>query len=248
MDPAPVQEPRWYFVDKTGVAILCTDEDNAKQGAKQAEKAWPRFAPYRAVQLCEYTTAPAPAPVQESDCVLVPRDLVGAACAAIEGKRDAPKTLEQLRRYTTGDLSTPPAAPAPVQQKPLFADIIAQHPGLAEELKALSEGFDLGFKAGLAAAQPAVPTVPMQPIVVVGGVTRFKANAIVSHLLQTHPTCDMNKLASMDFTDEDRMQFAQLIGYSVGGYAELSYVSDESYEAAEKAAHGITASPEKGQP
>ena len=62
----PVQEPRWYFVDKTGVAILCTDEDDAKQGAKQAEKAWPRFAPYRAVQLCEYTTppAPAPAPVQ----------------------------------------------------------------------------------------------------------------------------------------------------------------------------------------
>jgi hypothetical protein len=51
-----------------------------------------------------------PAPVQEPDCVSVPRDLVGAACAAIEGKRDAPKTLEQLRRYTTGDLSTPPAA------------------------------------------------------------------------------------------------------------------------------------------
>jgi len=93
------------------------------------------------------------------------------------------------------------------------------------------------------AAQTAVPTVPMQPIVVVGGVTRFKANAIVIHLLQTHPTCDMNKLAGMDFTDEDRMQFAQLIGYSVGGYAELSYVSDESYEAAEKAAHGVT----KGQ-
>jgi hypothetical protein len=93
------------------------------------------------------------------------------------------------------------------------------------------------------AAQTAVPTVPMQPIVVAGGVTRFKANAIVIHLLQTHPTCDMNKLAGMDFTDEDRMQFAQLIGYSVGGYAELSYVSDESYEAAEKAAHGVT----KGQ-
>jgi hypothetical protein len=59
--------------------------------------------------VCERDAA---APVQESDCVLVPRDLVGAACAAIEGKRDAPKTLEQLRRYTTGDLSTPPAAPA----------------------------------------------------------------------------------------------------------------------------------------
>jgi hypothetical protein len=33
--------------------------------------------------------------------------------------------------------ATPPAQPAPVQQKPLFADIIAKHPGLAEELKAM---------------------------------------------------------------------------------------------------------------
>jgi hypothetical protein len=32
---------------------------------------------------------------------------------------------------------TPPAQPAPVQQKPLFTDIIAKHPGLAEELKAM---------------------------------------------------------------------------------------------------------------
>jgi hypothetical protein len=50
----PVQEPHWYFIDKTGVATLCTDEDDAKQGAKLAAQAWPRFAPYRAVQLCEY--------------------------------------------------------------------------------------------------------------------------------------------------------------------------------------------------
>ena len=52
------------------------------------------------------------------------------------------------------------AKPAPVQ-KPLFAEIIAQHPGLAEELKALNEGFDLGFKAGLAAAQPAPVQEPV---------------------------------------------------------------------------------------
>jgi hypothetical protein len=96
-------------------------------------------------------------------------------------------------------------------------------------------------------AQPAVPLNPMQPIVDVSGIKRFKANAIVLHLIVTHPSCDMNALSRMDFSDEDRMQFAQLIGYSVGGYADLSYVSDESYEAAEKAAHSITAAaPEKG--
>jgi hypothetical protein len=61
-----------------------------------------------------YDTTPPASPVQEPDCVLVPRYLVGAACAAIVGKRDAPKTLEQLRRYTRGDLSTPPAAHVPL--------------------------------------------------------------------------------------------------------------------------------------
>ena len=46
-------------------------------------------------------------PEQESvaEAVNVPRDLIGAACSAIEHKRDAPNVLEKLRRYTVGDLS-----------------------------------------------------------------------------------------------------------------------------------------------
>ena len=74
---------------------------------------------------------------------------------------------------------------------------------------------------------------PIQPLLTdEHGVLRFKENAIVRHLLDSHPACDMNKLAGMDFTDEDRQQFAQLIGYSLSGYGELSYVSDEAYNAA----------------
>ncbi|SSW64356.1 hypothetical protein AVE30378_01058 [Achromobacter veterisilvae] len=48
--------------------------------------------------------------------VLVPVGLLGAACSAIDIKRNAPKTLAELRRYTTGDLSgrhVPAPAPAP---------------------------------------------------------------------------------------------------------------------------------------
>lgn len=37
----------------------------------------------------------------------------------------------------------------------------------------------------------------------------------------------MNLLAAMEFTDEDRQQFAQLIGYSVSGYGELPYAADK---------------------
>lgn len=63
------------------------------------------------------------------------------------------------------------------------------------------------------------------------GTLRFKANAIVKFLLDAGPH-GMNVLAMMPFSDEDRCQFAQLIGYSLGGYSELSYVSDEEYDRA----------------
>lgn len=72
---------------------------------------------------------------------------------------------------------------------------------------------------------------PMQPLVVINGVVRFRENAIVRHLLDDGPF-DLNTIHIKDFSNEDRMQFAQLIAYSVSGYGGLSYVSTESvYEA-----------------
>jgi hypothetical protein len=65
---------------------------------------------------------------------------------------------------------------------------------------------------------------PAQPIVVASdGVVRFKCNPIVRWLLDAGPF-DMNTIAlKPEFTVEDRRQFAQLIGYSVSGYGDLSY-------------------------
>ena len=72
---------------------------------------------------------------------------------------------------------------------------------------------------------------PKQPHVVdKHGVVRFKENKIVSALLDKATKAkimDMNIISSMDFSDEDRQQFAQLIGYSVSGYGELSYADEE---------------------
>lgn len=66
------------------------------------------------------------------------------------------------------------------------------------------------------------------------GVLRFRENKIVTYLLDFSTTkgCGMNELARQDFSDEDRMQFAQLIGYSLSGYGTLSYVTDAAYESA----------------
>lgn len=67
---------------------------------------------------------------------------------------------------------------------------------------------------------------PMQPVLLEGKVLRFKRNKIVEFLLD-NGGYNMNKLARMDFSVEDREQFAQLIGYSVDGFAELPYASAE---------------------
>jgi hypothetical protein len=61
----------------------------------------------------------------------------------------------------------------------------------------------------------------------------------VEILLEAAPI-GLNELACMEFTAQERMQFAQLIGYSLSGFGELSYVDDETYTAAEKAADGVT--------
>ena len=82
---------------------------------------------------------------------------------------------------------------------------------------------------------------PIQPIVTdAHGVIRFKGNAIVRHLLD-HGGIDLNAIAMLDFTQDDREQFTQLIGYSLSGAHDLDYVSDECIEDAEAEAAPIRA-------
>lgn len=80
---------------------------------------------------------------------------------------------------------------------------------------------------------------PMQPLHIDEfGTIRFKANAIVQYLLDVAKNVGvtMNTIAMEGFKPEDEMQFAQPIGYSLSGYGELSYVTNESYERASAAA------------
>ena len=79
---------------------------------------------------------------------------------------------------------------------------------------------------------------PIQPLISdEHGTTRFKANSIVRLLLDSGPF-DMNDLARQGFSDDDFVQFAQLIGYSLSGFSELSFVSDEYYDVAVKVSRG----------
>lgn len=74
--------------------------------------------------------------------------------------------------------------------------------------------------------QPDPPLQPLVPEPEKGG--RFRANVLVQHLLLVakRQGVDMNSLAGVPASDADRQQFAMLIGYSVSGFLELSYVDD----------------------
>jgi hypothetical protein len=76
---------------------------------------------------------------------------------------------------------------------------------------------------------------PIQPLVIdEHGTLRFQKNQIVRQLLDycSERGLSLNELAQMPFSQADRTQLAQLIGYSLCGFHELSYVSDEDALAA----------------
>lgn len=77
---------------------------------------------------------------------------------------------------------------------------------------------------------------PMQPVEYDDdGVIRFKENKIVRYMLDKG-VVTMNDLAIIPFSKEDREHFAQLIGYSVSGFGDLSYASSELVAKADEAA------------
>jgi hypothetical protein len=90
---------------------------------------------------------------------------------------------------------------------------------------------------------------PMQPIVVDDrGRAWFKANRIVRWMLDEATagrTFDLNVIARestrQGFTAEDHMQLAQLIGYSISGFGELSYVDDATYDRASEEVERVKA-------
>ncbi len=92
-----------------------------------------------------------------------------------------------------------------------------------------------------------VDQLPMQPVVLdAHGRARFRENSLVRALLDhgISTGLSLNELAIQDHGADDRMQLAQLIGYSVYGYGTLSYVTDVSYEEADRRADMLAGRPE----
>ncbi len=72
---------------------------------------------------------------------------------------------------------------------------------------------------------------PMQPVIRDDGVSRFKPNLVVAFLYDAAKR-ELGGFVEVNFHDDDRAQFAQLIGYRVDAFCDLSFVSEElSHEA-----------------
>lgn len=79
---------------------------------------------------------------------------------------------------------------------------------------------------------------PIQPLYTDDqGVIRFHPNKIVQFMLDAGrmgQKFDLNTIACLpNISREDHEQLAQLIGYSLSGAGDLSYFSDETWEAAD---------------
>jgi hypothetical protein len=75
---------------------------------------------------------------------------------------------------------------------------------------------------------------PIQPLYLSeDGVMYFKQNKIITYLFESGKL-DLNEIAVMDFSNEDQQQIAQLVGYSLSGYGDLSYVDDDAYAVAQR--------------
>lgn len=129
--------------------------------------------------------------------------------------------------------------------------ILALHSSTAPDLSCKSVQARLATQWGYVrpAAVPMTDAHPMQPIVIAkDGRIRFKKNQIVDDLYELYRVhkLDLNEMARRNYSQEDRNQFAQLIGYSVGGWGTLSYAT--GVEKADAIAEALAAQAKKETP
>ena len=82
---------RWYFVANDGAATLCVDEADARESAAEADIAFPRMAPHRAVQLVPAYQLAAAVAAERGKCAVIVNEL-RMECA----RRNMPESATML--------------------------------------------------------------------------------------------------------------------------------------------------------
>jgi len=151
----------------------------------------------------------------------------------LKEKQPKPKR-QRLLVIIDGDVREAIYEPNGVYGKPTWKDPCSDHHFITPTHWGYLPAIPTDLKVHLKAIREGMKQ-PIQPIIMDEfGTFRFQANAIVRYLLD-NGGIDMNDLARLEFSNEDRQQFAQLIGYSLGSYGKLThYVDDAAYETAER--------------
>lgn len=144
-------------------------------------------------------------------------------------------TDEQIK-YLKESLAISKKAERMWRAAPENPERIPKYPELLEWFIRRVETLEAEVKESKKTVRELLSNSPMQPVEIDNnGVARFRENKLVSLAIDRLPN-GMNTLRMWQATDEERTQVAQLVGYTIGGYAELDYVSDEAYLRAEQAA------------
>jgi hypothetical protein len=230
-------EPNYHAItsEKTNDVVVRTSDDSR-------ESSW----------LCDYLESVSPANVKVLIAALEQaqqelRDVERSGCGYIFTCKPVTPAADERRVIKLYTIPPLPAVPDEItsDNAPEVFEIAAEAErlGLHGAYASYAVGWNACRAAMLQGSEPVTTAykLPMQPLVVDSrGTLRFKENTLVRKLLDfgTEHGYGLNQMAVEDFTPEDRMQLAQLIGYSLSGYGTLSYVTDESYDRA------IAASPQ----
>ena len=243
--PAPAQDGRGYEPMQGLAAYLRAEATGVSGVAAETLRIW----------ASEVDAARAASPVAAAGGV--PSDAM--VDAYLQAQR---KTCEEADRYwggpSIGALHTNTVreacraglkaalAAAPQPPAPAAAESKAAGSGVSTLRWVDDDGNEhshtIRLKRRRAASAPAATSFPMQPIELdEKGVVRFKRNRMVRDLLDfSQPRgFGMNEMAAGDYTADEWMQFAQLIGYSVSSYGDLSYASKESVARADAIAQAL---------
>ena len=79
--------PRWYMLNKMGMATLCSDKAGAEQEAADAQRLWPHMGPHRAVRLVEANFEAADIATASAQGFRDGEAAAGATIATLKGQR-----------------------------------------------------------------------------------------------------------------------------------------------------------------
>lgn len=175
----------------------------------------------------------------DNELTRLARDLSGIVGRDIEEQRELAAITDRLRTLAQQQGGSGNLADLPAKWRRWADGLYRAEPAnrirdCADELETAlaQQGKAVGVRGFSAWVSDMKTSAGMDYFVCVGHGTEY-GEYMTPNSYKVRGRASLNDLARMEFTREDREQFAQLIGYSHSGSGDLSYMSDEVWYAAQ---------------